>query len=136
MRVGKPFTCNGAPRLEPLLPCRECAHPRLYPVRDHHQRVVGKERRQLGFVGLQLLKGRINGGVLVRRVLQLDQDEREAVNEDQHVGTTGVLVLRNCELINHQPVVVVRTVEVNHTGLRPRNAPIRMPVLHRHPVHQ
>ena len=55
--------------------------------------VVGKERRDLRLVGLELLEGGPDRGVLVRRVLQLDHRQRQAVDEQHHIRPAGVLVL-------------------------------------------
>ena len=71
-------------------------------------------------------------GLLVGRILQLDHAERQPVDEDHDVRPP-VVPLRpdHRELVDRQPVVVVRIVEVNHARLRARDRPVRPPVLDR-----
>ena len=59
-------------------------------------------------VGLELLEGRPDRGVLVGRVLQLDHRQRQAVDEQHDVRPAGVLVLDDGELVDREPVVVLR----------------------------
>ena len=73
VRVGKRLPGDGAPGLEPLPAASERANTGLDPVRGHQRLVHGEQRGQLGFVGLELVPGRPDGGVLVRRVLEFDQ---------------------------------------------------------------
>ena len=108
----------------------------LVPVGDHERLVHGEEGRQLGPVGLELLPGGPDRGVLVRRVLQLDDSQRQAVDEQYHVGPPGVPVLCDGELVDGQEVVGVRLVEVDGLGLRAANVPFTGPVLHRHALDQ
>src|SRR2546428_9741527 len=74
--------------------------------------------------------------VLVGRVLQLDDAEREPVHEQHHVGTAGVLPLRDSELIDGEPVVIFWRLEVEHARLRAGDETVRSAKLHRGPVHQ
>ena len=106
-----------APRLEPLPPGGERADARLDPVGDDERRVHGKERRQLGLVGLELLPGGPDGGLFRCRVLELDQPERQPVDEQHHVGAPLVLVLDHGNLIDREPVAGARIVEVQDTHL-------------------
>ena len=57
-------------------------------------------------VGLDLLPGRPHRGLLVRRVLELDQAQWKAVDEQHDVRPPLVLVLDDGELVDRQPVVV------------------------------
>ncbi len=109
MRVGAALSpVDRAPGLEPLPPGGERADARLHAVGDDQQRVVGEERRDLRLVGLELLERRPDRGVLVGRVLELDHRQRQAVDEQHDVRPAGVLVLDDGELVDGQPVVVVR----------------------------
>ena len=72
VRVGKRLPGDGAPGLEPLPAASERADTGLDPVRGHQRLVHGEQRGQLGFVGLKLVPGRPDGGVLVRRVFEFD----------------------------------------------------------------
>ena len=69
VRIGQRFAGNGAPGLEPLPPGGERAQARLGAVRDDEHLVHGEEGGQLGLVGLELVPGGPDGGVLVRRIL-------------------------------------------------------------------
>ena len=67
----------------------------------------------LRLVGLQLVERAVERRVLVAGVLQLDHAERQAVDEDHHVGPAVRLVLDDRELVHRQPVVGVGIVEVD-----------------------
>jgi hypothetical protein len=69
------------------------------------------------------LAGRPDGRVLVRGVLQLDDDERQAVDEQHHVGPPLALVLGNRELVDGQEVVVGRRGAVDQSRLGPGDSP-------------
>ena len=124
-----------APRLEPLPPGSERADARLKPVRDDERRVHGEERRQLGLVGLELLPCGPDGRVLACRVLEFDQPERQSVDEQHHVRAPLVLVFHNGNLVDRQPVVAVRVLEIHDTHLRAPDVTVIRAVLHRHAVH-
>ena len=136
VRVRQGLARDRPPRLEPLPPGGERPDARLDPVRDHEHRVHGEERRQLGLVGLQLLPRRPDGGVLVYRVLELDDAQGQAVDEQHDVGAAGVLVLRDSELVDRQPVVGGGIVEVDDSRLRPAHRAAVRAVLHGHAVDQ
>ena len=135
VRVGQRLSGDRAPRLEPLPPRRQRAHPRLVPVRHHQRLVHGEQGGQLGLVGLELLPRRPDGGVLVRRVLQLDHPQRQPVHEQHHVRPARVPVLGDCELVDRQPVVVDAVLEVDDPhDVAPHRAP-GLPVLDLHSVY-
>ena len=136
MRIGQALARDGAPGLEPLAPGGERADTRLHAVGDDQQRVRSEERRDLGLVGLELLEGRPDGGVLVRRVLELDDRQRQAVDEEHDVRPAAVLVLHHGELVDRQPVVGGRVLEVQHPRLGAADRAVGRAVLHRHPVHE
>ena len=52
------------------------------PVRDHQRLVHGEQGGQFGLVGLELVPSGADGDVLLGRVLELDQSERQAVDSD------------------------------------------------------
>ena len=108
----------------------------LDSVGDHEHLVHGKQGGQFRFVGLELLPGRPEGGVFIRRVLELDDAQRQAVDEQHHVGSAVVLILGDGELVDRQPVVAGGFVEVDDLHLRPANGAFGRPVLHRHTLHQ
>ena len=127
---------DGAPRLEPLPAGAERTDPRLDAVGDDERGIVGEERRDLDLVGLELLEGAPDGCVLVSGILQLEDGERQPVDEHHHVRPSVVLPLRNRELVDGQPVVALEYVKVKHARLRPSDRAIRSAVLHRHTIHQ
>ncbi len=127
---------HGAPRFEPLAARGKRAEPGLGAVRDHQQLVVAKQRRQLGFVGLELMERREDGGVLVGRVLELDQPQGETVYEQHDVRPPFVLVLGDGELVDGEPVVPFRILEVNDGRLAARDGPVGSAILDRHAINQ
>ena len=127
---------DGAPGLEPFLPGAQCADARLHAVRDDQHRVAGEEGGDLRLISLELVEGGPDGGVLIGGVLQLDHGEWQAVDEDHHVRPPLVLALRHGELVDRQPVVVGRVVEVDDLGLCPGDGAVRAAVLDRDAVDQ
>ena len=125
-----------APRLEPFLAGAQRADAGLHAVGDDQRGVGGEEGLDLRLVGLELLERRPDRRVLVGRVLELDDGQREPVDEDHHVGPARVLPVGHGELVDRQPVVVVGVVEVDHPGLRPGDGAVLAAVLHRDAVHQ
>ena len=109
---------------------------RLHPVRDHQGRVHGEQRRQFGFVGLELLPRGPNGGVLIRRVLEFDHPKRQAIDEQHDIRSPFVMAFDDRELIDREPVVIGGNVEVDHAGLRPADGTVIGPILNRHTFHQ
>ncbi len=87
-------------------------------------------------IGLELLERRPDRCVLVGRVLELDDGQRESIEEQHHVGPARVLPIGHGELVDGQPVVVVGVVEVDHPGLRPSDGAVLAAILHRDAVHQ
>jgi hypothetical protein len=136
MRIGQALARDGAPGFEPLAPGGERADTRLHAVGDDQQRARGEERRDFGFVGLELLEGRPDRGILVRRVFELYDRQRQAVDEEHDVRSAAMLVLRHGELVDRQPVVGGRVLEVQHPRLGAADLAVGRAVLHRHPVHQ
>ena len=124
-----------APGLEPLPSAGESAEPGLDPVRYREHRVEGEEGGHLLPVGPELLPGAADGCVLGRRVLELDDGERQAVHEQHDVGATLVVVLDHRELVDREPVVVGRPLEVEHPHRCSPDRAAAGAVLHRHPGH-
>ena len=116
--LGEPLTRDRAPRLEPLAPRRERAETRLGTVRDDEHLVHREQRGQLGLVGLELLPRRPDVGVLVGRVLELDDAEWQAVDEQHDIRAAGVLALGDGDLVDREEVVGGGVVIVDDGGLR------------------
>ena len=106
-----------APGHEPLAVGGQRADTRREPVRNHQRRVGAEQRADLRLVGLQLVEGAVERGVLVAGVLEFDHAKRQAVDEDHDVGPAVRLVLDHGELVDRQPVIGVGVVEVDKPDL-------------------
>jgi hypothetical protein len=124
------------PGLEPLATGAERADARLHAVGDDERRIRGEERGDLCLIGVKLLERGPDRRVLVGRIFQLDDSERQPVHEQHDVRAAGVLPVCHGKLVDREPVVVVRHREVDHARLRAGNGPVGTPVLHRHAVHE
>ena len=82
------------------------------------------------------MPGRPNRGFLVRQVLELDQTERKAVDEQHDIGPPLALALDDGELIDCQPVVAGGVVEVHREALRSAHSPASTPVLNRYTLYE
>ena len=121
------------------------------PVGEHHERVEPEQVRHRVAVVAQVPVVRV-AHVLVRH-LQLDEDQRDAIDEQHDVGPALVHVASDPELRNRQPVVRIGTVPVDEThrnrpalpiaadGLDPRplaeqsmDLPVRPNPIHRRPI--
>ena len=60
-----------------------------------------------------MVEGALKRGVLIARVLKFEESERQAVDEDDHVGAAIASLFDDCELIEGKPLVVVWVVEVD-----------------------
>ena len=136
MCAGQCLSGDGAPWLEPFLASGQGADARLDAIGDDQQGVVREQGRQFSLVGLALLPCRPDGGFLVSRVLQLQQHQRQAVDEEHYVRPSIALIFDNGELIYHKPVVVGRSDEVDDARLSSGDVSVLVPVLHRHTIHQ
>ena len=134
MRIGRRLAGYGAPGLEPLPAGGQRADAGLVPVGDQQRLVHGEEGGQLGLVGLELPPRRPDGGVLVGGVLQLDDPQGQAVDEQHHVRPARAPILGDGELVDGEPVVVVAALEADDPDLVPAHPSIRIPVLDLHAV--
>lgn len=85
---------------------------------------------------MELLERVPDRGVLVRRVLEFQHCQRQAVEEEHYVGSTGVPVLDHSELVDREPIVVVWRIEVDRARLRSTDLAFGRAVLDRHAVDQ
>ena len=108
---------DGAPRHEPLAVSGQRADAGVEAVGNHEHRVRAEQRRNLRLVGLQLVEGAVDGGVLVAGILEFDHAQRQAVDEDHDVGPAVGLVLDDGVLVDGEPVVGVGVVEVDQSRL-------------------
>ena len=81
-----------------------------------------------------MLERRPDRRVLVGGVLQLDDAQRQPVDEQHDVRPAFVLVLDDRELVHCEPVVGLRFVEVEYADLRAMNRTVSVDILHRHAV--
>ena len=135
-RRGHPFAVDRPPDLEPFLAGSERPDPGLEPVRHHQQLVVLEQRGDLSLVGLELRIGAPDRGVLVGGVLEFQHRQGQPVHEHHNVGPAVVLPFNDRELVDREPVVRGRIVEVDQPGLRPRDGSVGPAVLDVDPVPQ
>lgn len=126
---------DGAPAHETLGISRQGTEARIGAIGHHQQAVVVKQLRNLRLVGLDLLERAPDIGMRIGRVLQLDQHQRQAIDEKHDVRPAGVLRAPHGELIDRQPFVGGGIVPVD----QPREITPGFAVaghIHRHPAHQ
>lgn len=133
---GQILTIDGLPGLEPLTARCDRAHTGLQPVGDHLENVVVEESRDLPLVGLYLGEGVPDRSVLVGCVLEFEDCQGQTVHEYDYVGAPVVLVLDDRELVDREPVVVLRAIEVDQPRLCPGDGAVKPCVLHRHSVYE
>ena len=117
MRIGQGLAGYGAPGFEPLAACGEGADAGLGAVGDDERFVHAEQGGQFGFVGLELVPGGPDGGVLVGRVFELDDGEGQTVEEEDDVGAARVFVFADAELVDREPVIGVRVLEIDDARL-------------------
>lgn len=78
--------------------------------------VVCHEGGNLGFVSLELVECAPDGGGRVGGILELEDGQGETVDKYDEVGTAGVMIFENGELVNHEPVVVIDVVEIKEVN--------------------
>ena len=108
---------DGAPGHEALPGAGERAVARLDAIAGDEKLVRREQAGDLLLVGLHLVEGLPGRGLGVARVLELDDGQRQAVDEHDHVGPTVRLALHHRELVDRQPVVGCGVVEDDEPGL-------------------
>ncbi len=121
LKIGHPggrdgIADDGPPRFEPLLVRSQDADAGLCPIGGHQRHVAREQRRDLRLVGLELAEGVPHRGVLLGRVLELQDGQRQAVHEQHDLRAPLVLAFHDGELVDRQPVVVGWVVEVEQSG--------------------
>ncbi len=122
------------PRCEVLPAGGEGAHRGTAAVGDDGHGVGHEDRRDVTAVGLALVPGAAQGGVLGAGVLQLQQAERDAVDEDDDIRAPVPAGLDDGELVDREPVVRSRMRPVDEPDQGGTHRPVRGPVLDRHPL--
>ena len=102
VRIGQRLARDRAPRLEPFSAGGQRADPSLEPIRHDEHRVESEQPGDVCLVGLQLLERRADRRVLIRWVLDLDDSQRQAVDEQHHIGPALVPVLHDSELVDRE----------------------------------
>src|SRR5690625_6569367 len=102
------LTVRSAPRHEALLVRRQRADPRRQTIRGHQQCVAAKQGRDLSLVGLKLVESACQGGVLAARGLELNNGQRQAVDEQPNAWPSLALSANHPKLLHPQPVSVAR----------------------------
>ena len=86
---------------------------RRQTVGDHQRLVADEEVGDFVLVGLQLVVGLPDVGVDIGGVLQLDHRDRQAVDEDDDIGTAQLLAPLDGELVDDQKLILLDVVEVD-----------------------
>ena len=84
---------------------------------------------------MDLVPGIAESGVLISRVLQLQQANGQTVEENEHVGSAVVAGLDNGELVERPPIVVPRGIEVHEPQAHGGGPAILTGGLDRHAAH-
>ena len=87
------------------------------------------------FVGLDLLVGSLEGGLLVRGVFQLNHHQRHAVHKQHQVQPLLLLLIHHRELVDHQELVVLRSGKVDQPHPLATLVAVLLPA-HRHALGQ
>ena len=130
LQFGKARPCilapaDRAPRLEPFLAGVERTDAGLHAIRRDQRRVVREQRRYQALVIFDLLDRLPDCGILVGRVFQLDDAERQPVDKDHNIGAAALLPFDDGKLIDRQPVVVLGPLEIDDLRLGTGNRPVQ-----------
>ncbi len=104
---------RGFPRHETAQTRRQRSGFGFESVGYDQQAVVVEQAGNDRFIGLQLLVGRVDGGVFIDRVLEFDHHQWKAIDKQDHVGTLVLVVFDHGELIGDDELVVFRVSEVD-----------------------
>ena len=135
VRVGQGLARDCPPRLEPLTAGRERSDTGLDAIGDHEDLVHGEQSGEFRLVGLELLPSGPDRRVFVRRVLEFNHAQRQTVDEQHDVQSASILVFRDSELIDSQPVIVGGILEIDDTDLCAPNRAVGSLIFDRHPFH-
>ncbi len=129
-RWGDLLAFDRLPGHEPLPFASQRPDSSVQAIRNDQHFIEGKKRRDLRLVGLELPECRPDVRVFIRRILEFHHGQRQAVDENDHIGSPAVVTLDHGELVYGKPVVVPRVVEIDQPRLISSNRAIRPPVLH------
>jgi len=133
-RVGA-HAVDGAPGHEALRRCGERAHARLDAIGNDQHSIGNEQVGDVFLVGLELVEGSPDIGVLVAGVLQLQHRQRQPVDEQHQVGPAVELGALHAKLVDRQPFISGHVAKVNESD--PVTAPLAILLeLDRHTFHQ
>ena len=89
----------------------------MEPVRGHERSVRAEQGRYLVLVGLELVEGPFESGVLIAGVLQLNHSQGQAVDEQHHVRASIVAVLNHRVLVEKETDIRLRSVVSDHESV-------------------
>ena len=110
------YPINRAPSHEALGVCRQRTHQGVGAVRDHQHLVVLEHVRDLFLVRLDLVERLPDVGVLVGGVLEFQQHQRQAVDEQDDVGAAGFVGAFDGELVDGPPFVLLGVCPVDQAN--------------------
>ena len=119
------------------MPAGQRAQPRFGAVADHQRLVVGHQAGDIGFVGLELVVGFFQRGLLVGRILQFDHGQGDAVGEEHDIRAAvgarvgGGIDVGDRELVHGQPIVVGPVIEIEQPDLVVFDLPLCRGIRHR-----
>ncbi len=139
------FPIHRTPAFEPIPGGGQAAQPGVRPIAGDQHGVGDEQIGDFLLVGLQLCVGGLDGGLLVGGVLEFDDDQRQTIDEQQHVRAAGLFqrpvrigqraLFLDAELVDGQPVVGAGAVEVQHASVDVDRAPVLL-IADRDAIHQ
>ena len=121
---------HSTPGHETLLIRGERARAGIHAITGNHDCIVGKKRRNLVLVGLQLIVGIRDIHNFIRHILQLDDHQRQAIDKDNHIGTFLDAILNHGKLIHCQEIVELRVLEIKDLHFFRMKTAIALPDRH------
>ena len=81
-------------------------------IRNDHKTIVSKQAGDDGFVGFYLFESRMDGGVFVRGIFELNQHQRNAIDKEQDIGPFVVAIFNDGELVGDDKIVILRVFKI------------------------
>ena len=105
--LGQPF-----PLVEMLEPAGDRADPGLHTIGQHHQPVVVEQVRDRVLVVEEVLL--VSGANILADVLQLHEQQRQAVDKADDVRPAAVQITAHPQLAHAEEIIVFRAIEIEH----------------------
>ncbi len=106
------FSVNRFPSHEPRKVRRQTSGLAFHAVGDDADGIVIEESRNNRFIGLDLLKRAPDSGLVICCVLQLYNNEWQAVDEKQYVWTFVLIILYDGKLIDSEELIIFNVVKI------------------------